>query len=352
MLKNRIKIAHVYWSLTNGGIENMLTDIINYQVNSCNVSLFIINDLIDQSILSRIDKRCKTYLLKRKVGSKTLLPIIKLNWLVWKHKFDILHVHSSTITQYIPFFSGRMLGTVHNTGGSKATFSGCTVLACISKAVYDDMNTTKRQGLIEIDNGVNLKLIKQRTNKKQLGVFKIVQVSRLYIKQKGQDILLMALKLLKDQGITNICIDFIGSGESEMELIQMIEKFELDGQVCFLGNCSREYIYSHLCEYDLFVQPSRFEGFGLTVAEAMAAKLPVLVSENEGPLEIIDFGKAGYFFKNKDVADLASKIMMFVSHQNEDLTEVAYNRIKKQYNVETTSQKYIDLYNNMIANKS
>lgn len=39
-----MKILHICWLLYNGGAENMLVDIINYQVKHEDVSLFIIND--------------------------------------------------------------------------------------------------------------------------------------------------------------------------------------------------------------------------------------------------------------------------------------------------------------------
>ena len=52
------------------------------------------------------------------------------------------------------------------------------------------------------------------------------------------------------------------------------------------------YIVEHMADYDLLVQPSRWEGFGLTVAEAMAAKVLVSVSEGQGPAEVT----CGYFY--------------------------------------------------------
>ena len=54
----------------------------------------------------------------------------------------------------------------------------------------------------------------------------------------------------------------------------------------FLVKQTQDYVAAHLTDYDLFVQPSRWEGFGLTVAEAMAAGVPVLVSEGQGPAEV------------------------------------------------------------------
>lgn len=108
--------------------------------------------------------------------------------------------------------------------------------------------------------------------------------------QKGQDILIEAIFILHQKGFKNISVDFIGDGESKDFLKELVKSKQLENQIHFLGSKEQSYIFSHLKEYDLFVQPSRKEGFGLTVTEAMVAKIPVLVSDQEGPMEIIKMG--------------------------------------------------------------
>ena len=108
-------------------------------------------------------------------------------------------------------------------------------------------------------------------------------------------------------------------------------------------------IFEHLCEYDLFVQPSINEGFGLTVAEAMAAKVPVLVSENQGPLEIIDNGKYGFSFKNGDSDDCANKIMDIIERGfDETMIEEGYKRVKTLFSIEQTASIYLQEYASII----
>ena len=100
----------------------------------------------------------------------------------------------------------------------------------------------------------------------------------------------------------------------------------------------------------MFVQPSIYEGFGLTVAEAMAAKIPVLVSENQGPLEIIDNGKYGYYFKNGDANDCADKIINIIEQGvDKNLIEAAYNRVEENYSVTQTAINYINEYKKIVS---
>ena len=108
-------------------------------------------------------------------------------------------------------------------------------------------------------------------------------------------------------------------------------------------------MYENLCNYDLFIQPSRYEGFGLTVAEAIAAKLPVLVSNIDGPLEIINGGKLGLTFENEDVTDCADKIQKFIEQgRNSKQVEEAYQYVCENYDVSVTAQKYLEVYKSVL----
>ena len=78
-----MKIVHLLWGLSTGGIENMLVDIVNQQVDGNEISLVVINDMIDESIKERLDKRVRVYCCGRKLKSKNPLPLLKLNFYLW-----------------------------------------------------------------------------------------------------------------------------------------------------------------------------------------------------------------------------------------------------------------------------
>lgn len=339
-----MKIVHVFWALLNGGIENMLVDIINLQIHKSNeVSVIVINNLIDNSIVDRLDNQCKLICLGRKKHSKSMIFVFKLNFELLKQKFDVIHLHYDDIMKYI-WIKGNYFTTVHNTHLPNHNFRWHKGIIAISRSVKEELDAFGFKQSVVINNGINFSLIKGRRHNPSK-VFRIVNVSRLVYAQKGQDILLEAIRNLKDKGIENIHVDFIGDGENLQDMERYISENKLSNNVSLLGNKKRSYIYQHLSDYDLFVQPSRFEGFGLTVVEAMAAYVPVLVSRNEGPLEIIGNGKYGYCFENGSAEDCAKMIKQIsINYPNIHYLSECYNHVKELYNVENTALKYLEFY--------
>lgn len=345
-----MKILHIVWALATGGLENMLVDIINYQVKSEDVTLLLVNDWYDKSIMGRLDKRCQVKILGRKVGSKSPLFLLKLNSYLLFHNYDIIHLHDPNMIRNL-WLKKNYVRTVHNTNIEYHNYRWHKCIIAISQAVHDDL-TNRGFSSVVVDNGVNFNLIRSKLNFEKGKIFNMVQVSRILFEQKGQDILLESLIKLKQKGIKNFHLDFIGTGPDEERLSEMISSKEMENFVSLLGCKSREYIYEHLCRYDLYVQPSRFEGFGLTVAEAIGAKIPVLVSDNEGPLAIIENGKYGFTFKNKSVDDCADEIEKIMNnYPSTDFINAAYNRITALYKIDYTAQKYIDEYKKIINKK-
>ena len=71
------KIVHLFWSLTFGGIETMLINIANAQAEmGADVSVVIVNDMVEPVLLHSFNKRVKVLLMKRKVGSRNILPFL------------------------------------------------------------------------------------------------------------------------------------------------------------------------------------------------------------------------------------------------------------------------------------
>ena len=68
------KIAHVFSHFNIGGAQTMLADIMNVQVRTCKVTLFVLLDDVNEALLESLDNRIKIVLLKRHIGSKNYYP--------------------------------------------------------------------------------------------------------------------------------------------------------------------------------------------------------------------------------------------------------------------------------------
>ena len=355
-----MKVTHLIMAFETGGSETMLVDIMNRQVENLEVSLIVINDIFNNELLSKIDRRVKIFLLKRNPSSRNIFKFIYLNWKLFLLKSNVIHLHNPAILKSI-FFTGRKILTMHDmlTRSIKkdpnfiSSFNGFNGIAAISNSVKKDIidkGFKTSEKVLVINNGVEIEKINIKPTNQLSDNYRMIQVSRLEHNKKGQHILIKAIKeLVYENGITNISLDFIGTGASEKYLKELVRTYKIENYVNFLGFKDREYIYKQLCEYDLFVQPSLFEGFGLTVAEAIAAKIPVLVSNSDGPMEIIENGIFGYSFENGSANDCAKKIWEIMRKPNDEiriLTEKAYVRVCENYSIKRTVNNYCNFYKN------
>ena len=134
--------------------------------------------------------------------------------------------------------------------------------------------------------------------KKEGDMFRIVTVGNLK-EQKNHRFLLDAFQELREE---NISLDIYGKGPLHDELQQTINEEELN--ITLKGQVKN--IQEELKQYDLFVMSSFYEGFALSVLEAMALALPLLLSDIVSFKEQCE-GTAAYF-NLQDPKDFASKL--------------------------------------------
>jgi len=120
-----------------------------------------------------------------------------------------------------------------------------------------------------------------KTGKKK----QIITVGAVY-DRKGQDILIESFgKLAKDfPDYELVIVGRIASKSFKKKLDKLIDYYHIKKRVKFLGE--REDVYSLLNESELFVLPSRSEGYGLALAEALACGLPCIASNIGGIPEV------------------------------------------------------------------
>lgn len=342
-----MKIVHCIWSFNTGGAEAMLVDIANEQAKTQNVTIIVVNDSYQDNLIDKLSPNVKIIFNHRNPGSRSVGSLIKLNWTLMKLRPDVIHMHNAMLPKVIiPLVSRGLFLTVHALQISLSSVRRGMKLIAISKAVKEDVLSRGDYDIITIPNGIDVDAIEKRGRHNLNGKMRIVQVGRLDASKKGQDILIDAVSILQKRGVDNIEVDFIGEGMSGMALKEQVERKGITGKVRFLGLRDRTYVYSHLKDYDLMCHPSRYEGFGLTVAEGMAAMLPVLVSDEGGPYEIIEHGKLGTAFKMESAEDCADKLEYIYNHYQEVLGIVpkAYENVRRCYSINRMVKDYLEYY--------
>lgn len=353
-----MKIAHVFSNYKIGGAQTLLIDIMNYQCKNNIVYLFIITNIYEQTLLEKLDKRIRIINLNRKIGSINYWPYLKLNLMLNFCKFDIVHTHENHVGEKL--FLHNKIGrfhTIHTTGlyALNYKFIKLDGIFTISETVYNVAYTflKSNKNLILANNGINPELISVRKQDKLNSPHILIGcVSRLIHETKGQDLIIEAIHILKQQKKLPIelKVEFIGEGPSLDYLKGLTKQYQLENNISFAGAKDRSHIYKHLKDYDLFIQPSRFEGFALTVIEALAANVPVLVSNFQGPYEIICEGKFGNYFENNNAEDLANKIYDSIKNYKDLVlkTYAGHEMVLKKYNIKRTADIYLNNYRKYI----
>ncbi len=136
---------------------------------------------------------------------------------------------------------------------------------------------------------------------------KLVTVGRL-AEQKGYDIAIAAAALLKDRKL-DFRWYFVGSGPQEMSLRQQADALGVSDRVVFCGFQSNPYKYMKNC--DLYLQPSRHEGYCTTITEALVLGCGVVASDVSGVREQLTDGETGVILPElsaRTVADAVTKL--------------------------------------------
>lgn len=345
-----MRIAHIVWTLSTGGIQTMLVDIVNEQVKTQDVAVFVVNCVVDEVLVNKLDKRVLLVLCNRKPGSKNPIPIMKLNRMMYTFHPDIIHCHEDKLTGLLFRNKTPLVRTIHNTHSSSKEYIRFESLCCISNAVQKYTVSQGYPDSVVVYNGIHLDHIPMCTAPAaKTGPKRIVCVGRLH-PMKGQPILIeSANELINERGVKDFTIDFIGDGELRKELEELSIKYGVENHIRFLGSKPREWFYPKLKDYDLFVLPSVSEGFGLTLAEAVAARIPVLTCDLPGPMEVIAGGRYGQYFKTGDSHSLTNKIVDILQKGSDiKMIEDAWQYVKDHFDITITSQKYIDVYKEFI----
>jgi|GEM_PF-3070143 len=170
----------------------------------------------------------------------------------------------------------------------------------------------------------------------------VLYVGRV-VKHKGLDDLLLAFKLLKDQGFL-LRLKIIGPrgdlwddtpSSYYMSLKRKMEKFGLLDRIEFTGSLPKLQVIQEMKSASVFAFPSHEEGFGLALVQAMASGLVPVVYDLEPMNEVV--AEAGVKARPFDAENFAECI---IKADNESLRAISFERAKR-FSIELVAKEFL-----------
>lgn len=168
--------------------------------------------------------------------------------------------------------------------------------------------------------------------------------------RKGVDILLRALpQVLRKMEVKLV---LIGSGD-QRDYRKLAQALGISDKLCFLGRVSDDTLRLLYSSCNLFVLPSRLEGFGAVIVEAMAAGKPVVATAVGSIPEIIESGENGILVESANEGELASAIVKVLSDKSlaRTMGENNIRKARERYGWEVAALQAERLYNNLIKSQ-
>ena len=163
---------------------------------------------------------------------------------------------------------------------------------------------------------------------------------------KGLDSLLSAIALLKSEYDNDqVKVLVVGKGNNK-KYKALAHKLGIGEQLIFSGvRNDIERIYQ---AGDILIMLSKFDTFGMVVTEAMAASLPVIISDNVGAKDLIIQGENGFVINREDIEMIGSKINLMLNKETRlEMGKKAYNTALNQ-TWETMTQKILNVYEEIL----
>lgn len=176
---------------------------------------------------------------------------------------------------------------------------------------------------------------------------RLVCVGRL-CEQKGQLLLLQALKLLLDRGLECELV-LAGDGEMRAEIESKASELGLTKHIRITGWIDSAQVRTELLAAKALVLPSFAEGLPVVIMEAMALERPVISTSIAGIPELVAHSETGWLTPAGDLEALASAMANALTVDTEVLQEMgrrARTKVLKRHDINTEAAKLLKLFKN------
>tara|TARA_B100001248_G_scaffold261990_1_gene255429 strand:+ start:2124 stop:3170 length:1047 start_codon:yes stop_codon:yes gene_type:complete len=345
---NKIKLCYLLNNLEEGGAQNLVSNMATCKKIEVTIIIF------------KASKKCflKEKLRQNKINIYCLFDISNLNKIITSIiNCELLHVHLFPSLYLYALIPKKKIFTEHNTFNRRRKFKFLKKIESFIYNKFDQIicisNPTKTElqkwigyndKIKVIENGINFKefsLSKRVKNENECKKFINIAMSGRFVPQKDQKTLIKSLRNMPE----NYYLILFGKGPLENQLKILVNKLDLKNRVIFKGWVKD--INKELENIDLYIQSSNWEGFGLSILEAMAKGIPVLASKVAGLDQIVGCEK--YLFEKGNTDELVTKIKTILNTQKNYMEASEFARKRStNFSYESMINSYLNIYKNTI----
>lgn len=373
----KIKILHIAQS--NGGVAEYLKMLIKY-MDKDKFEIYLLASKeyeSERNIFQKINCNLYTIDMNREISLVSdLKAIFNIKGYVKRVSPDIIHLHSSkagalgriaTIFSHIPIiYNAHGWSFDMNVSKHKKLFYSYVekVLGKFTDVVVNISNFERdnelkygvkpKKYIKVIYNGIDLERYKVKYNtekiKKELhiidGAFVIGMVARIS-ESKSPECFIKAAEMLKEK-LNNCYFILVGDGELRLEIESLIIKYGLKDNFLITGWTNEVPKYISL--FDVGVLTSKWEGFGLVLAEYMADKKPVVAFNSGGISDVVENNYNGLLFDYGDIKNFCDAVIRLKSDYQlrEKLIRNGYKVVNEKFNVKRVAKEHEELYFDLI----
>jgi glycosyltransferase involved in cell wall biosynthesis len=362
-----MKILYVITGLAQGGAERVVCDLADkmYEKGNEVKIVYLTGKVLTKPTYPEIE------LIKIDLNSMFSLPAAYLNLsnVVKKFAPDVVHahmVHANILTRLVRIVTPikKLICTAHNSdeGGQlrmlayRITHNLADITTNVSNEAakaFIEKKAVQGSDIITTYNGIDLsKFYYQSEAKNKIlndlnissDYYLILAVGR-FNEQKDFPNLLNAIALFKSQYKKKFKLIIAGDGELRQEIEKLIKELDLEEDVILLGR--RNDIPDLMSAVDLFVLSSRYEGFGLVVAEAMACETLVVATNCGGVGEVLN--NPDFLVQPSNFISMAEKIHIAIQIKEDLKKEIILKNLKhvqENFSLDIIIEKWLKLYAN------
>ena len=160
---------------------------------------------------------------------------------------------------------------------------------------------------------------------------------------KGVDLLLEAVKSLRERTDKEFMLRLAGKGSKRDALERQAASLGLSDRISFLGRISRKEILMEMQGANCFILPSRYEAFGVVLIEAMATGLPVIATRSGGPDFIVNT-ENGLLIEPGNANELTKAMEMMMENISSYSSGDIRNQILLRFGDEAVMELYRQLF--------